>query len=125
MNVAGRRSGAGCNGPPAPTATGTSDRPPACTTRNTLAVATSTETLPHTTVIATTSSAGSVSAHHNATASSTPPSVSMTTGRATRVGPQASRLDAETTGSCDDHGKLIHRSVCAQTYSGVMIERGL
>ncbi len=41
------------------------------------------------------------------------------------VAPQASRLSTDTTGSWHDHGKLIHRSVCAHTYSGTMIDQGL
>ena len=83
------------------------------------------DTLPHTTVIATTSSAGSVSAHHNATASSTPPSVSMIDRAAPRRAPQASRLVGRDDRAWHDHGKLIQRSVCAHTYSGVMIDQGL
>ena len=57
-----------------------SARPAASSTRATLVVAASMGTFPHTTVTATTSNPGCVTAHHNATASSTPPSVSMTTG---------------------------------------------
>src|SRR5262249_31599912 len=122
MNVAGRKSGAGPSGARSPIATGTSDRPAASTTPSTASAAITKETLPHPTVSDRTSSVGSVSAHHSATASSTPPSVSTTTGRALTPRCYASRLSAATTGPSHDHGKLIHFSVWAHTYSGRMID---
>src|SRR6266576_2274383 len=124
MNVAVRSSGAVAIGPASPTASGTSARPAAYSTRRTAAVATWRSTLPHTIVIARTSSAGSVRAHHSATASSTPPSVSMTTGLGVKRD-QASRFSVPATGPSQDHGKLIHFSVCFHTYSGVMTDHGL
>lgn len=67
-------------GPSAPSAIGMPSRPAAVRMRLQFVAAMSRETLPPVAMSATSSTPGSVSAHQIATASSVPPSVSMTSG---------------------------------------------
>src|SRR5204863_4035883 len=84
IHVGWPSTGAAPTGPPSPILRGTSVAPAAARMRAALAAATSTATFPCTAVTAATAMAGDVSAHHSATASSTPGSVSMMTGMVTR-----------------------------------------